>query len=159
MTRLLAVYLSDHHAGSAAGVALARRAARSNAQLPDGRVLTDVAREIAEDRQVLERVMDALEIRPSRVKVALARATEMAGRLKLNGRIVHRSPLSAMLELEALSLGILGKRKLWQALDGVPGVAATAGVDFAALAERARAQHEIVETSRRHAAQTALRQA
>jgi hypothetical protein len=156
MTSLLAVYLTDHHAGSAAGVALARRTARNNTKLPGGAALTDLARQIEEDRRTLEHVMHALDIRPSPVKVALARAAELAGRLKLNQRLVRRSPLSAVLELEALALGILGKRKLWQALDGLPGVAAATGVDFAALAERAHVQHQVVETSRRGAAHTAL---
>lgn len=160
MGHLLAVYLMDHHAGSVAGVALARRTARNNAGLgglPGGAALTDVARQVDEDRRTLEHVMRTLDVRPSPVKDALARAAEMAGRLKLNRRIIRRSPLSAVMELEALALGILGKQKLWQALDGLPAAAA-AGVDFAALAERAQAQHQVVEASRRDAAQTALQQ-
>ena len=38
------------------------------------------------------------------------------GRLKLNGRLVRRSPLSDVLELEALGAGVTAKRDLWLAL-------------------------------------------
>ena len=156
MTKLLAIYLMDHHAGSVAGAALARRAARHNSGLAGGAALHDVARQIDEDRHTLEHVMRTLDVRPSPIKVALARAAEAAGRLKLNGRFVSRSPLSAVVELEALSLGILGKRKLWQALERTTAVAAAGQVDFAALAERAHDQHRVVEATRREAARTAL---
>ena len=41
---------------------------------------------------------------------------ELIGRLKANGRFRQRSPLSNVVELELLALGIMGKRKLWEAL-------------------------------------------
>ncbi|MCY0922641.1 hypothetical protein OS965_31585, partial [Streptomyces sp. H27-G5] len=36
--------------------------------------------------------------------------------LKLNGRLISRSPLSDVLELEAIRVGVEGKKELWRAL-------------------------------------------
>ena len=154
--RLLATYLVDHHAGSAAGLELARRVARNNRGGESGIVLAQVADDVAEDRQTLERLMRALDVQPSPVKVALARAGEFATRLKPNGRLLGDSPLSRVTELETLSLGIVGKLKLWQALAGVRPLQGVGGVDFDHLAERAETQHAAVEACRRQAAEVAF---
>lgn len=47
---------------------------------------------------------------------APAWAAEKLVRLKLNGRLRGYSPLSRLLELEMLHIGITGKLELWQAL-------------------------------------------
>jgi hypothetical protein len=154
--RLLAIYLVDHHAGATAGIELARRAARSNRGSATGTVLARLAEEIAEDRRTLERLMRLLNVKPSPVKVVLARAAELGGRLKPNGRLVGYSPLSRVVELEALSLGIIGKLKLWQAFEGVDRLQGVGGFDFAGLAARAEAQHDAVEACRRQAAEVAF---
>ena len=157
MDELLAIYLRDHHAGASAGSALAKRAARNGAGLAHGDELAEIARQIGEDRMTLERLMARLGVRPSSLKVAAAKAAEVVGRLKLNGRLRQRSPLSNVVELEALALGIVGKRKLWESLADIPGLSAAAGVDFVELDERARRQHDQVETFRQEAAAAAFR--
>ena len=154
--RLLETYLVDHHAGSAAGLELARRAARNNRGGESGIVLAQVADDVAEDRRTLERLMRALDVQPSPVKVALARAAEFAARLKPNGRLAGDSRLSRLTELETLSLGIVGKLKLWQALAAVRPPQGVDGFDFDRLAERAEAQHAAVEACRRQAAEVAF---
>jgi hypothetical protein len=154
--RLLEIYLADHHAAAAAGVELARRATRNNLGTDTGIVLAQVADEIAEDRRTLERLMRTLEMRSSPVKVALARVTELGSRLKPNGRLTGYSPLSRVLELETLALGIAGKRKMWQAFASVDRLQGVDGFDFAGLAARAEAQHAAVEACRRQAAEVAF---
>ena len=57
--------------------------------------------------------MDQLGVTPNPAKQAVAWAGEKAGRLKLNGELRGTSPLTPFVELEALSLGIEGKRLLW----------------------------------------------
>jgi len=156
MDELLAIYLRDHHAGASAGAALAQRAARNGAGLDHGAELAEIARQIGDDRKTLERLMARLGVRPSAIKVAGARAGEVVGRLKLNGRLRQRSPLSNVVELEAMALGIIGKRKLWEALAGIPGLQETGGVDLVELEARARQQHDRVETIRREAAAAAF---
>ena len=59
--------------------------------------------------------MAAAGARPQVAKVAAAWLAEMAGRFKLNGRLVRRSPLSRLVELEVAEVGIYGKL-LWQLL-------------------------------------------
>jgi hypothetical protein len=113
---LLAIYLQDHLAGSTLGVELARRAANEHAGTPLGTTLDRLKREIESDRSALLSIMSSLGIAPDRVKNAVAWAGEKAGRLKLNGRITSRSPLSSLVELEGLIAGVDGKRAMWQAL-------------------------------------------
>ena len=52
----------------------------------------------------------------SPVKRTLAFLSERAARLKTNGRLFTYSPLSRVVELETLALGILGKLALWEGL-------------------------------------------
>jgi len=147
--RLLAIYLNDHLAGSTFGVELSRRAKRNNEGNDYGAFATELSREIAEDRQTLLSVMGRLGIRPSRPKTGLSWLAEKIGRFKLNGRLLAYSPLSRLLELEFLLLGITGKLALWRLLEQLASTdPRLAGVDFAALTERAERQREAVEQHR-----------
>ena len=114
--RLLAIYLNDHLAGATGGVELARRSRASNSGTKLGDALVEICAEIEADRATLERVMEQLEVKRDRTKVAGAWAAEKLGRLKLNGRLTGYSPLSRLVELEMLHIGITGKLQLWQAL-------------------------------------------
>jgi hypothetical protein len=116
---LLAIYLQDHHAGSTGGVELARRARGSNEGTELGELLDRLTAEIEADRAELEGIMGRLDVSPDRVKEAAGWAAEKAGRLKLNGSLFSRSPLSRLVELEGLMIGIAGKRLGWQSLRSV----------------------------------------
>jgi len=143
----LAVYLNDHLAGATAGVELARRAARSNRGSELGEFLTGLATEIEEDRDSLLALMRSLDIGVDRAKVAAGWAAEKLGRLKLNGQLVGYSPLSRLVEIEALVLGVRGKLAMWEALGAAPvAVPKRAGVDLEALARRAQAQSTGLES-------------
>lgn len=139
--RWLSIYLRDHHAASAGGVALARRALGANHPL---------AQQIARDRLTLEEVMRQLNVESSRIKVELVRMAERLGRLKLNGRLLQRSPLSRVVELEVLVVGIRGKEALWSAL--LAAGVGLEGVDLDALVNSARAQGREVDELRLSAA-------
>ena len=152
---LLRTYLQDHHAGATAGLELARRAASSNEDHPSGPELASIADDIAEDRDVLERVMKELEVKPHPVKDGAAWTAEKLGRLKPNNRLIGYSPLSRVVELEGLVLGVTGKTALWEALGDSVGTRVE-GVDFAALSARAQDQRTRLERLRREAAAEAL---
>jgi hypothetical protein len=113
---LLAIYLQDHLAGSTGGLELARRARRSNEGTPYGDFLSQLEQEIVEDRDALRELMGRLDVGEDRLKSVAAWTAEKAGRLKLNGRLTGYSPLSRLIELEALMAGVTGKLSGWRAL-------------------------------------------
>jgi hypothetical protein len=114
--KYLSIYLNDHLAGSTVGRDLAHRAAGSNSGSEYGAFLQGLAREIEEDRETLLALMRDLGVGTDRAKVAGAWAAEKLGRLKPNGHLLGYSPLSRVVELEGLLLGVRGKQALWRAL-------------------------------------------
>jgi hypothetical protein len=152
---LLRTYLQDHHAGATVGVELARRTAGSNEGTEYGEPLARLADEIAEDRETLERVMERLGVKPNPVKDVGGWAAEKVGRLKPNNRLLGYSPLSRVVELEGLVIGVTGKLALWEALRDSIGDSFD-GVDFVALGTRAQGQRTELERLRRRAAAEAF---
>jgi hypothetical protein len=152
---LLAIYLNDHLAGSTVGVELARRARGSNEGTPLGEFLTTLTVEIEEDRDTLGDVMEAVGAGRDRLKVTGAWAGEKLGRLKLNGSLLGYSPLSRVVELEGLRLGVEGKACLWRMLRELADPR-LAGFDFDALIARAERQRDELELRRLEAGRLAL---
>jgi len=155
-SKYLTTYLNDHYAGSTAGVSLARRAAHENQGNELGAFLSELSEEIAADRETLKEIMDALGVRADPVKVAVARGMELAGRLKLNGQLLGYSPLSPLVELESLKLGIEGKLALWRALGEIGDGPPLEPGRMAELAARAERQAADVEARRLEVAREAL---
>jgi hypothetical protein len=157
--RLLSIYLKDHHAGAVAGAGLARRAAGANEGTPYGDELARLADEIDEDKATLERLMDAVDVGSDQLKDSAAWAGEKLGRLKPNARWRDYSPLSRLIELEGLMLGVTGKLGLWRALERVAGeIEGLSGFDLVELQTRAEDQRARLEELRQRAAAEALPQ-
>ncbi|MCX4700645.1 hypothetical protein OG252_32210 [Streptomyces sp. NBC_01352] len=148
---LLGIYLNDHLAGSTLGVDRARMLADAESErdpeLAD--TVRPIAEEIAEDRASLLQIMRSVDVPVRRYKIVAGRLAERAGRLKANGRLVRRSPLTPMLELELLRLGVEGKAAGWRTLrrlsDADPGLD-PAHLDD--LLERAHRQLDTLEQLR-----------
>lgn len=147
--QLLGIYLNDHLAGATAGAELAKRMAGSLSGAPARREMERLAKEIAEDREALLGLMAALGVPVRRYKVYSAWIAEKLGRGKMNGRLLQRSPLSDLVELEMMRLGVEGKAAGWRTLrtraehdDRLD----TARLD--GLLERARAQADALEQLR-----------
>ncbi len=155
MSNLLAIYLNDHLAGSTAGVELARRARGSNEGTELGEFLATLAAEIEEDRDTLQEVMEAVSAGRDRLKVTGGWAGEKLGRLKLNGSLLSYSPLSRVVELEGLRLGVEGKACLWRMLRELADPRLS-GFDFDALIARAERQRDELERRRLEAGRIAL---
>ncbi len=155
---MLRTYLQDHHAGATVGVELARRAAGSNADGAYGTELAELADEIAEDRDTLERVMERLGVKPSRLKDAGGWTAEKLGRLKPNNSVLSYSPLSRVVELEGLVIGVTGKQAMWESLRSTLGESLN-GIDFAELELRAEGQRSRLDEMRRRASLEAFKQA
>lgn len=154
---LLAIYLRDHHSTAGGAVELCRRVAKSNSDNEFGRQAELLSAELSRDRTVLEEVMAAVDVNVSRVKDAGAWLAEKLGRLKLNGRVVSYSPLSRVVEFEALAMGVAGKVRLWRSLQiARQSDERLAGFDFDALLERAGDQRNTVETLHQQAVEVAF---
>jgi hypothetical protein len=155
--KLLGIYMNDHLAGATVGMELSRRARGSNEGTAYGDVLDRIAKEIEEDRDVLQGLMSRLEIKRDRAKVAVGWLGEKFGRLKPNGRLLSYSPLSRLVELEALSLGIAGKVSLWEALKEVAAEDSRLDAEeLGRLADRAERQRKEIWQLRQRAAREAF---
>ena len=155
-SKYLATYLNDHLLGATAGGELVRRAARENKGSELGAFLSQLAGELEADRDSLKAIMDELGVQTDRAKVAAGWTVEKVGRLKPNAQLRGYSPLSPLVELEALSIGIQGKLAMWRAL---AEVAAEVGLDrerLHELAVRAESQRDDVERHRLQVARSAL---
>jgi hypothetical protein len=157
MSELLKTYLQDHHAGATVGLELARRTAGANEGNEYGGELERIAEEIAEDRETLEQIMERLEVKPSKLKDAGGWTAEKLGRLKPNNRLLGYSPLSRVIEIEGLVIGVTGKQALWEALETAVGQSLD-GIDLPALAARASDQRSRLDALRRTAAAEAFKQ-
>ena len=105
---VLEIYLNDHLGGATMGVELFRRASRS-AQGSVKMQLQELTTEVERDRESLRTLMGTLAVPVHRYKVLGGWVLEKAARLKPNGRLLRRSPLSDLIELEGLLLGVQGK--------------------------------------------------
>jgi hypothetical protein len=155
-SKYLATYLNDHLLGSTVGTELAQRAARENQGSELGEFLTGVAREIEDDRETLLALMSELGVKPDQLKVAVGWIAEKLGRLKPNAQLRGYSPLSPLVELEGLLIGIEGKLAMWQVL---AEVAEQVGLDRARMQElsaRAERQQADVERHRLEVGRRAL---
>jgi hypothetical protein len=119
--KMVGIYLNDHLAGATAGAELAHRVARSHRDREEGSDLRRLAAEIGQDRAALLEMMATLGVAVRGYKVGAAWIGEKAGRLKLNGRLLTRSPVSDLEELEMLRLGVEGKAAGWRTLRAMAG--------------------------------------
>lgn len=113
---LLRIYLNDHLGASMAGLELARRALASNEEEPFGGPLRRLVSQIESDRSELAHLIDLVGGSPDAVKQAAGWVAEKIGRLKPNGRLIGYSPLSRVVELEGLVVGIEAKLNMWRVL-------------------------------------------
>jgi hypothetical protein len=154
---LLAIYLNDHLAAATSARELARRATASNRSSAYGPFLNELAAEIDSDREALLTIMRRLGVGVDRIKVLSGWGAEKLGRLKLNGRLLGYSPLSRLVELELLELGIHGKLALWRSLQRLElDHLTTSDLELPRLVSRAEYQLEQVETQRVKAAAEAF---
>ena len=148
-TELIGIYLNDHLAGATVGTELAHRIARHHDEVADRATLQRLAVEINADRRALLEIMALLGVPVRHYKTTAAWLGERAGRLKLNGRLRTRSPLSSLEELELIRLGVEGKAAGWRTLrelaDTEPQLN-KAWLDE--LLDRARSQADLLEDLR-----------
>lgn len=156
--RLLNLYLSDHLTGASAGAARISRMASDFVDTPVFATLSSIEAEIRAERSFLAQLVDDLGMRQMRHRQAIAVVGERLGRLKGNGRVLARSPMTLLLEAELMRSAVLGKRGVWQTL---AENAEDLGLDpsvFHELSARALHQHERLDEVHAYARRTAFRE-
>ena len=155
--KALGTYVNDHLAGSAAGLELLRFIVGSNPGTELARELEPTIGQLQEERRMLGRLLGRLGVRVDPVRQGVAWAGEKAARVRFARFVTRDADLSRLLELEAMSAGVDGKRCLWWSLlaieDDHPELAELPLRD---LEERARQQRELLERHRLAAARRAL---
>ena len=111
----LEILLRNHHAGGLAAVDLFRRAAKGQRHRPYAAQLRELATEAREDLDFNESVMRRLGVAAAPAQVVALRLGERIGRLKPNGQMLRRAPLSDVVELEGLIATVHIKIAGWQA--------------------------------------------
>ena len=148
----VAIYLRNHEAAAQAGRDLFRRTAANQRDRPYAGELTELATEIEEDLQTLRAIMRAVRVSPDLVQGLALRVGERVGRLKPNGQLLRRSPLSDLIEVEALVVAVRAKSAGWQALSGVAAPGWSDVADTQVLYERALDQAERLNAIHRQVA-------
>lgn len=153
----LATYLNDHLAGSVAALELLENLQVEQAGTPLESFLAGLRADIAADSQELEALMNRLHVAESRTRKASAWIAEKVTELKLRLDDPAGGALRLFESLEALSLGIEGKRSLWLALEAAAKDAPVLQIlDYQRMAQRAEEQRRRVEEERLEAAKRAL---
>jgi hypothetical protein len=153
-------YMNDHLAGSVAALELLDRLIEVSEGKPLERFSRDLRKEIETDQETLKELMAKLGAKESAVRKAGAWIMEKLSRAKipLSKKEDGEGEMGLFLALEALALGITGKRMLWRALAAAAEtVTQLRGPDYAALEERAVEQHNRVETQRLEVARKVFR--
>jgi hypothetical protein len=153
----LAIYLNDHLAGATGALELLTHLEEAHAGTLMGDFLTQLHADIEADHRELKHLMDRLDITESVPRKVGAWLGEKAAQLKLQMDDKASGSFRLFEGLEALVVGIEGKRGLWRALAAASEVVPELkGVDYDHLAQRAVEQHDRVDERRLTAAKDAL---
>ena len=154
----LKAYLNHHLAGSVAGLEALEHLESAEKGTPMAPVLTELRAEGAADRRVLEELMARLGVSESETRKATAWLGEKVFRVLLPLNEQSAGALHLLLTLEALALGLEGRRAMWLSLSAAAqDTAALQGLEYQNLVRRAEDQRERVEKLRLQAAKKALR--
>lgn len=153
----IATYLNDHLAGSVVAVELMENLETVYAGQPIADFIAKLRADIEVDILELEDLMGQLQISESRTRKASAWLTEKFTQLKLRLDDPAHGDLRLFESLEALSLGIEGKRSLWLALSAAAELSPQLRIaDYQRLQQRAEEQRARVEDQRLELARKAL---
>jgi hypothetical protein len=148
-------YLNDHLAGSVGAIELIDHWAKLYENKPLGRFFAELKNEISEDQAILRDLMNSLDMKESVFRPAGAWIAEKFSRPRFAIAGEEPGGLGLLLALEALVVGITGKKLLWRALSE-GNLTKIDNIDFEQLEQRAERQIEKVEAERLRAAREAL---
>jgi hypothetical protein len=153
MNQPLVTYLQDHLAGARFAISLLEGLHQQEVDRDVAQCAATLLPEIEEDRGILEQYLTNLNADGSLLKDVAAWVAQKAGRFKLD----LARPFGLFEAVEILSLGVLGKLALWNALKSLRNAGEPVDdLDLDRLIGRAGRQHEQLETLRINLAVRAL---
>ena len=154
---LLELYLSDHLTGATAGANRIARMADDFVDTPVFAQLGQLANEISAERDFLERIINDLGLKQKPYRQAAAWVGERVGRLKSNGKVVERSPMTMLLETELMRGAVNAKLGVWESVREHAEALSLDRSVFEKLIETSRKQVELLEEVHAYARPRALR--
>jgi len=152
-------YLNDHLAGSVGALELLDRLIDTYREKPFEKFFQGLRDDIQHDQEQLKELMQKLGVEESAVRKAGAWVVEKLSRAKIELSEDAEGEVGLLLALEALVLGITGKRSLWRALKCASRtMPQLARLDYSGLENRAIEQCERVEAKRLEVARTAFQE-
>ncbi len=144
-THSLRTYLRNHLAGARAALRVLKDLRRIHAGDEIGELASELHHEVSADRAVLRRIGKHVGVRRSLMKDAAGWITA-----QLSSRVSDKAEgLDTFQKLEALSLGIEGKKMLWKTLSDAARIdRRLAGFDYEDLIQRAGLQRDKVDQAR-----------
>ncbi len=143
----LIAYLRDHLGGSDVAIRVVHRLCSTYAGTEDGRLFGRLSKELEEDRSVVKALLQRLGASERSMKRVAGHASGAVLSVAAGG---EPGDLSLLRTLEALSIGVQGKRCLWTALQNLrPAPSTVHGMDFVELEAKAVRQWEAIEERRR----------
>ena len=152
----LRIYLDDHSALMVAEIELIGRCRRNNRNKPLGEFLQKLENEVKAQKSIVSDMIHRIggkKTIESRMKQGAAWFAEKLGRLKLNDSLLTYSPLSRVVELEALSATAQERIALWDNLDSVAADDSRfEGITFSFFRDQSQQHLDELNTRRRQAA-------
>ena len=143
----LVIYLRDHLSGSDVALRVVHRLCSTQRGSADEALFRYLLKEFEEDRAVLRTVLAHLGASERSIKRAAGVASGSVLSLTAGG---EPGDLSLFRTLEALAIGVQGKRCMWRALQNLRAVPATIhGATFADMEAKAVRQWDEIEKRRR----------
>lgn len=150
---LLGIYCNDHLAASTGGIELVRRMIGAHRNGPYESRLRTLLSQLTEEHSMLRSMMAALGIEVRAYKLLATWMGEKLARLKLNGRLLTRSPLSSVVEFEFIATAVLAKRSAFETLREIADVDSRLdAAELDRLIAQANRQHEWLTEARREIA-------
>lgn len=107
-------HMRTHMMGASGGIAAFERVASTHG-IPEVRsMLTEMTEEIRRDQQELRGLMEAAGVTMSGPGTVMTRASDVIARFKPTGRLIGRSALVDVLDVEALYAAVATKRNGWR---------------------------------------------
>lgn len=150
---LLSIYVNDHLMAATAGNELVRRMLGSHRGDKYQQPLEQLLGQLREEKSAHLKMADTLGIPVRQYKQVASWVGEKFARLKPNGHLLSRSPLSDVVEFEFIASAVLAKRAGFETLREVAEADPRLDKDLLdRLIRQADAQHEWLSEARREVA-------